>query len=274
MKELLKIEWLKLKNYTVFKVLGILFLAGVLLSNFIGYKLVQNINDNVNAPGFTGIFRPYSFYYVWQTASWVSGLLLVLPAMLLIILITNEYTYRTNRQNIIDGWSRKQFIEVKIVMGLIFALLSTLMVIITAMIFGLVTGEGFSMHNFSYVFYFLLKAVSYNMVAILFSVLLRRTGFAIGLFFIYMGAENLIATLLDFWSIYLRQIDKLDLGSMGDYLPMNASDGLLSFPDNPFKPIAKSAMPTDFTTLVFSLAVAYLLLFVWWSRRKVIRADL
>lgn len=274
MQDLLKIEWLKLKHYNVFKILGILFLAGVVLSNYIGYRSVENFTENVNAPGLSSSFRPYSFYYVWQSTSWVSGMLLILPAMLLIILITNEYTYRTNRQNIIDGWSRRQFIEVKIALGIIFALVSTVMVIITALIFGFATGESFSMNKFESVFYFLLKAVSYNMVAVLFSVLLRRTGFAIGLFFIYMGAENIASQLLDFWSMYLRAKKKIDLGSMGDYLPMNSSDGLLSFPDNPIKSMAKSAMPTEYTWLILSLAFAYLILFVWWSRRKVMRADL
>ena len=126
MQDLLKIEWLKLKHYSVFKILGILFLVGVVLSNYIGYRSVENFNENVNAPGLSSSFRPYSFYYVWQSTSWVQGMLLILPAMLLIILITNEYTYRTNRQNIIDGWSRRQFIEVKIALGVIFALISHL----------------------------------------------------------------------------------------------------------------------------------------------------
>jgi ABC-2 type transport system permease protein len=274
MKELLNIEWLKLKNYAVFKILGILFLAGVVLSNYIGYRSVQNFTENVSAPGLAGSFRPYSFYYVWQSTSWVSGMLLILPAMLLIILITNEFTYRTSRQNIIDGWSRSQFIEVKIVLGIIFALVSTVMVIITALIFGFASGEDFSLNKIDHVFYFFLKAVSYNMVAVLFSVLLRRTGFAIGLFFIYMGAENIASQLLDFWSMYLRQEKKIDLGSMGDYLPMNSSDGLLSFPDNPLKSMAKSAMPTDYTKLTLVLSFLYLALFIWWSRRRIIRADL
>lgn len=274
MQDLLKIEWLKLKHYSVFKILGILFLVGVLLSNYIGYRSVENFTENVNAPALSASFRPYSFYYVWQSTSWVSGMLLILPAMLLIILITNEYTYRTNRQNIIDGWSRREFIEVKIALGIIFALISTVMVIITALIFGFATGESFSMNKFESVFYFLLKAVSYNMVAVLFSVLLRRTGFAIGLFFIYMGAENIASQLLDFWSMYLRAKNKIDLGSMGDYLPMNSSDGLLSFPDNPLKSMAKTAMPTEYSWITLSLALAYLVLFVWWSRRKVTRADL
>lgn len=263
-----------MKDYAAFKILGILFLAGVLLSNYIGWKSVQSFNDNVSTPGISSVFRPYAFDYTWQSTSWVSGLLLIIPAMLIIILVTNEFSFKTNRQNIIDGWSRAQFINVKIVIAAIFALISTVMVIITALLFGLISGDDFSLDKFENVFYFLLKAFTYNMVGLLFSVLIRRTGFAIGIFFIYLGAENLISQLLNVWSIYLRNTKDIDLGSLGDYLPMNASDGLLSFPDNPLKSMARAAMPSDYTMLVLGFAVAYILLFIWWSRKKIMNSDL
>ena len=112
------------------------------------------------------------------------------------------------------------------------------------------------------------------MIAVLVSVLIRRTGFAIGLYFIYLGAENIISQLLDVWSMKLRADKVADLGSMGDYLPMNSSDGLLTFPDNPLKSIAKSVLPTDYYWVVISLAVVYLLFFIWASRERFMKSDL
>ncbi|HSN61414.1 MAG TPA: hypothetical protein VLR49_10795, partial [Ferruginibacter sp.] len=94
------------------------------------------------------------------------------------------------------------------------------------------------------------------------------------LYFIYLGAENIISQLLDVWSMKLRADHGIDLGSMGDYLPMNASDGLLTFPDNPLKSMAKSVLPTDYYWVVIGFAVIYLLLFIWFSRRKFIKSDL
>jgi ABC-type dipeptide/oligopeptide/nickel transport system permease subunit len=55
---------------------------------------------------------------------------------------------------------------------------------------------------------------------------------------------------------------------------MNASDGLLSFPDNPLKSIAKSALPTDYTNIVIALAIFYVVLFYWMGRRQIIKHDL
>ncbi len=274
MQSLLKIEWLKIKHYTAFKILSIFFVVGVVLTNYIVFSVNKNIVGNINTAGLVAAFKPYSFSNTWQTTSYATGFLLILPALLIIILITNEFSFRTSRQNIIDGWSRQQFIEVKMALALIVSIFSTLLVLITAAVFALFSDTDFSLNGFDHVGYFFLKSFSYNMIAVLVSVLIRRTGFAIGLYFIYLGAENIISQLLDVWSMKLRADHGIDLGSMGDYLPMNASDGLLTFPDNPLKSMAKSVLPTDYYWLVIGFAVFYLLFFIWFSRRKFIKSDL
>jgi ABC-2 type transport system permease protein len=274
MLNLLKIEWLKIKNYGAFKILAIFFIAGVVLSNYIVFAVNNNIVNNSAGAALLSSFSPYSFDNTWQSTSYVTGFLLILPAMLLIILISNEYTFRTNRQNIIDGWSRHEFISVKLVMALIFSIVSVVLVFCTALCFGLFSKTSFSWNGFSHVGYFFLKALSYNMFAVLVSVLIKKTGFAIGVYFIYLGAENILSQMLDFWSMKLKGDKTVDLGSLGDYLPMNASDGLLTFPDNPIKSLAKGALPTDYTYVVLAFALAYLCLFIWWSRAKYLKADL
>ena len=274
MQQLLKTEWLKIKNYTAFKVLSIFFLVGVVLTNYIVYVFNKNVVENVNAVGMMGSFNPYSFENTWQTTSYATGFLLMLPALLIIILVTNEYTYKTSRQNVIDGWSRREFIEVKIMMALIISIISTLMVILTALVFALFSQTDFSLNSVSHVGFFFLKALSYNMIAVLIAVLIKRTGFAIGLYFIYLGTENIISQLLDVWSMKIRKDHDIDLGSMGDYLPLNASDGLLTFPENNFKSLAKNVLPTDYTMVVLGLALVYLILFVYFSRKRFMKADL
>ena len=162
----------------------------------------------------------------------------------------------------------------KISLALIAAICTTLLVIISALLFGFLSGSSFSLNGVSHVGFFFLKALSYNLLAVLISVWVRRTGFAIGIYFIYLGAENIISQLLDVWSLKLRSNNGIDLGSMGDYLPMNASDGLLTFPDNPIKSIAKSGLPTDYTWVVVGFVILYVILFLWLSRKKIIQNDL
>jgi ABC-2 type transport system permease protein len=274
MLNLLRIEWLKIKNYNAFKVLAIFFVAGVVLTNYIVYATTNSVLDNSSAGAMMSSFSPYSFPNTWNTTSYTTGCLLIMPAMLIIILITNEYTFKTNRQNIIDGWSRSEFISVKIVLSLIIAIVTTLMVCLTAIIFGLITKSTFSFDNFSQIGFFFLKAVSYNVFAVLISVLVKKTGFAIGLYFIYLGAENGLSKLLDLWSTKIKFNQGKDFGNIGDYLPMNAADGLIPFPNNPLKSLVESKLPTDYTYVVLAFAIAYLALFIWWSRAKYLKADL
>lgn len=273
MIQLLKIEWLKVRRYTAFIVLAFCFVIGVFLINYIVYSVNKNIVSNVGPAGLIS-FSPYSFSNTWQTTSYATGFILLLPSLLLLMLMTNEYAFKTHRQNIIDGLSRGEFIGVKIMMALIFAVVSTLLVFITALCFGLASGTSFSLSGIVFVGYFFLKALTYNMVALLISVLIKRTGFAIGVFFIYLGGENFVAKMLDLWSIKLKRDNGTDLGGMGDYLPMNAADGLLTFPKNTISDMSKSFMPTDYTWLILGLAVAYLLLFYWWTTKKFKTADL
>jgi ABC-2 type transport system permease protein len=274
MIKLLKIEWLKIKNYNAFIILISFFALGVITVNYIIFLVNRDMISQAGTANIIGKFSPYNFDKTWQTTSYAAGWLLLLPALLLIILVTNEFTYRTHRQNIIDGWSRQQFIHIKIVLAVLTAIFSTVLVFITALVFGLISGSSFSTYGISHVGFFFLKALSYNMIAILIGVLIRRTGFAIGVFFIYMGFENFVSQLLDVWSIRLRSRNGIDLGSMGDYLPMNSADGMLTFPDNPLKGLARGVMPTDYPWLVLSLSIAYLILFYWWSNNRMLKTDL
>ena len=68
------------------------------------------------------------------------------------------------------------------------------------------------------------------MIALLFAVLVRKTGFAIGLFFIYLGVENIIWAILQGLSMKYKLEYDFDIGYMGNYLPLNASDSLVHFP--------------------------------------------
>jgi len=274
--QLLKIEWLKIKNYSAFTVLALFFLVGVIAANYVVYSVKRNIIDKADPTGLISGSSPYDFTHTWQTTSYVAGCLLLLPCLLLILLVTNEFTYRTHRQNIIDGWNRKDFIDVKIVMALIGAAVSTVLVFLTALVFGLVSGTSFSLTHVDSVGYFFLKALSYSMIALLIAVLVRRTGFAIGLFFVYLWFENFLSGLLSVLAVKLKSDSGFDIGSLGDYLPMNASDGLLHFPENTVTNMANSAssMPHDYKYVTLALALGYLVLFYWWSRNRILKTDL
>ena len=62
--------------------------------------------------GTLGIF---SFPGIWHNVTYVAGFFKFFLAILVAILVSGEYEYRTIRQNIIDGMSRLEFFKSKII---------------------------------------------------------------------------------------------------------------------------------------------------------------
>jgi ABC-type transport system involved in multi-copper enzyme maturation permease subunit len=265
MLRLLKIEWLKLKNYRTFWILTILYLVSIVGLNFIVFWIEKKVFEEKQSKGIAEMVignRPYSFPTVWQMSSWLSGFLLFLPGLLMIIFITNEYSYKTHRQNIIDGWSRKQFISVKLMLALLLAILSTLMVAITAMIFGFQLNNAFTFEKIEYVGYFFLQALSYCLVSVLIAIFVRRGGLAIGIYFMYaVVLENVAARLMNHF-----------LNDTGRFLPLQSSDELIPFPV--FEQIQRQIIEPPNYPVLFTVVGAYILLYLLLINRSFLRSDL
>ena len=89
-----------------------------------------------------------------------------------------------------------------------------------------------------------------------------------------MYFENFLSQILDFVSAYLKNKQRLDLGSLGDYLPMNASDALLTFPQNPMEGTSANLLPSSYPMITGIMAGFYLLLITAWVVRIIIKSDL
>ncbi|WP_162915859.1 hypothetical protein [Paraflavitalea soli] len=265
MLQRLSIEWMKLKNYRTFWILSILYVVSIFGANYIVYRIQQAIFEEKQAKGVVQLFiggPPFAFPNVWHTTTYISSFLLLLPGLLMIISVTNEYSFKTHRQNVIDGWNRREFISTKIMLALIGALFSTILVTLTALSFGFLQGEPFTTEKSIKVFYFFIQALSYSLVALLFALLFKRGGLAIGIFFLYpLVLENLISALMN------RYLD-----FSGRYLPLESTDNLIPFPlfENVQRQIIKAP---NFTALLI-VALVYIALYVFFISRKFETDDL
>ncbi|AXY77699.1 hypothetical protein D3H65_28595 [Paraflavitalea soli] len=256
---------MKLKNYRTFWILSILYVVSIFGANYIVYRIQQAIFEEKQAKGVVQLFiggPPFAFPNVWHTTTYISSFLLLLPGLLMIISVTNEYSFKTHRQNVIDGWNRREFISTKIMLALIGALFSTILVTLTALSFGFLQGEPFTTEKSIKVFYFFIQALSYSLVALLFALLFKRGGLAIGIFFLYpLVLENLISALMN------RYLD-----FSGRYLPLESTDNLIPFPlfENVQRQIIKAP---NFTALLI-VALVYIALYVFFISRKFETDDL
>ena len=252
---------MKLKNYRAFWILFCIYLATVFGANYIIYRIQLVIYAERQAKGIATMVLgnpPYSFPTVWQAVAHVSSWLLFIPGLIMILTVTNEYSFKTHRQNIIDGWTRQQFITSKILFAGVLALISTLMVAITAAIFGFMSGDAsFSFEGFSYVWYFLLQAMSYIMVALLMAVLFKRGGLAIGVFFAYATVlEQIVVLLLNKYANYA-----------GRYLPLETTDIMVPFPHIQ-RVLNKLLSSEPNYTAIFIVSLGYLAAYLLVTLRK------
>lgn len=219
---MLAIEWLKLKRYRTFWVLTGLFALLFPIWNI----EVANGFLKIGGGGKSGLNildTAYSFPGVWGNLGFWGSIFILFLAILIIIATTNEYTYRTHRQNVIDGWRRDQFYHAKVIIVLLLALAATLFMFVLGVIFGSVN-SGSPTEVFSGImplFYFFLLSVNYMGFALFIAIWIRRSGLAIGLFLLYsMIIENIVKSIINYFS---------DI-PLGNLMPLQASDELLPFP--------------------------------------------
>ena len=260
MIELLKLEWLKVKNYKAFWIFLALYIIGLFAINWIAFQFQVEVKKN-NMP--VTIF-PYDFPAVYQTIAWVSSWLLYFPGMLMILVITNEYNFKTHRQNIIDGLTRQQFVLAKILFGLIIAVITTLCCFLIAVYFGSSYSKTFSFNGIEYIGYSFVQTLCYLFTAMILAVLMRRSGLAMAVFFLYgLVFEQLIGGLIDFKFLSGH-------GTVRYYFPLQASDTLI--PVTFGSKIIYNNAPS--ATILFIICLVYIALFVFLSFNKFQKEDL
>jgi ABC-2 type transport system permease protein len=266
MQKLLSIEWMKIKNYRTFWVLSSLFAVSVFGINYFVYYIKQaTVSNNQQVNVIIG--SPFDFPNVWQTVAYISSFLLFFPGLLIVTSVSNEFSFKTHRQNIIDGWSRTQFINVKIFLVFIIALVSSLLVFFAAILFGTLSGSTIAFEKIEFIGYFFVQCLSYGMVALLLSVLIRRSGLAIGIFFLYSYViENMLGGIINFTFNKIK-----GMHGPGDYLPLNTTDNLIPFPF--LRSIIKfSNEPSVY--ILLGLSAVYLMIYYFISYKKFTTADL
>jgi ABC-type transport system involved in multi-copper enzyme maturation permease subunit len=206
---------------------------------------------------------PYSFPTVWQMTAFTSSCLLFIPGLIMIMSVTNEYSYKTHRQNIIDGWTRRDFIASKMLLAFVLTIVSTIMVIITAALFGFLEGNhAFSTEHFEYIGYFFLQGLSYIMAALLLAVLIKRGGLAIGIYFLYtVVIENVIKSVLNHY-----------FDNIGKYMPLQSTDELIPAPVL-YKLKIPFLVPPHYPSLLIAVAL-YLTAYFILSAMKFEKDDL
>jgi ABC-type transport system involved in multi-copper enzyme maturation permease subunit len=172
----------------------------------------------------------FNFPYIWHFNTYIAAILKFFLAIVIVSMMANEYSYGTLKQNLIDGFSKKEFIQSKFITVLVFALASTVFVFIMSLILGL----SFSSYNeidiifsdLEYILAYFLKLTAFFSFCLFLGILVKKSAFALGFLLIWSIIEGIIIGFLK-WEVYVNSID---YQYITQFLPLESMSNLIKEP--------------------------------------------
>ncbi|WP_336092785.1 ABC transporter permease [Leeuwenhoekiella sp. CH_XMU1409-2] len=224
MLRLLTIEFYKLKHSRSSKVLSIAYF--VILSFIALIASIEfNLGDFQIRIADQGIFN---FPFIWHFNTWVAATLKFFLAIVIVSMISNEYSNRTLKQNLIDGLSKKEFMLSKFYTVIAFAALSTLFIFVMTLILGYSFSDytEFSIvtREMEFLLAYFFKLVGFFSFCLFLGVLVKRSAFALGFLFVWWIFENILYGILR-WQTSAETAD-----GVIQFFPLESMKNLINLP--------------------------------------------
>ena len=229
MLRLLSIEFHKLRYNKASKILSIIYFA-LLLSIALIATIKFEFGDFKLHLADQGIFN---FPYIWHFNTYMAAILKFFLLLVIVSMTSNEYSYQTLKQNLIDGLSKKEFILSKFYTVIAFALISTLFVFVVSLTLGILYSDynefSIIISDLEYLFAFFIKLVGFFSMGLFFGILVKRSAFAVGAIFVWLILENIFKGYL-FWSFKDAESPSKSVDFMIQFLPGEAISNLIKEP--------------------------------------------
>ncbi len=267
MLHLLKIDLKKLTSYRTFWVVcGLYFftLAFVTASGMEVLKWLASKGAEFGANININRIPLYHFPDVWQNLVFISGLFKIVLAILVVISITNEYQYRTIRQNIIDGMSRWEFLQSKILTNVLFSLMSVAMVFVIAVVTGMIYSPELILTDIfldlEFFPAYFLEIFSFLSYALMLGILVQRSGLTIILL--------LLSNMIEF-IVKINIPDGVEW--LKDFFPMQSITNLVAMP---FARYALQQIQDYVAIGAVAIALVWAFLFNYFAYLRLKRSDI
>ncbi|WP_405409987.1 ABC transporter permease [Maribacter sp. Asnod1-A12] len=196
MIRLLQIEFIKLWNNRASKFLIVSYFA--LLTSI---ALVAAIKFDIGPIKFhladQGIFN---FPYIWHFNTFITAFFKLFLAIVIVSMMSNEYSNKTIKQNLIDGLSKKEFILSKFLTVITFSLVSTIFVFIVSLILGLFYSDfteiSIIFTDLEFLFAFFVKLTGFFSFCLFLGVLVKRSAFALGFLILWQVIEGIFRGII------------------------------------------------------------------------------
>jgi len=278
MLRLLTIEFQKLRYSRSAKVLSIIYFGLFTLIALIASIKFNLFGAEIHIAD-QGIFN---FPYIWHFNTYCAALLKIFLAIVIVSLISNEYSNRTLKQNLIDGLSKKEFILSKFYVVASFSLISTVFIFIVSLILGLIFSDyteiGIIFSDLEYLLAYFVKLLGFFSFCLFLGVLVKRSAFALGFLFVWWIFESIIIGVLRF--LILK--DAVTTEYISQFLPLESMANLVKQPFTRLNIIQSAANQLQ-TDVAFDYAVhwyqviivlGWTAIFLWGSLTLLKKRDL
>ncbi|HSR61186.1 MAG TPA: ABC transporter permease subunit [Robiginitalea sp.] len=277
MKRLLQIEFIKLWNNRASRVLILSYF--ILLTSI---ALIAAIKFDIGPIEFhladQGIFN---FPYIWHFNTYVTAIFKLFLAIVIVSMMSNEYSNKTIKQNLIDGLSKQEFIASKFLTVLSFAGISTVFVLVVSLILGLIYSDynelSIILSDLIFLLAFFVKLVAFFSFCLFLGILVKRSAFALGFLILWSILEQALFGILG-WKF----VSWPTANAIKDFFPLESMANLIKEPFTRLGAVQSVAKQVgeslDLNYQVhwyeFAIALFWTALFVYWSYALLRRRDL
>lgn len=219
------------------------------------------------------------FPVIWHNITWLVAFGKFFLAIIVINNITNEYSFGTFKQNTIDGLSKTEFINSKVLMNVVISLISTFLV--GVLVFGL--GSYFSekfdfVSGIEFLGGYFIEIFAYIVFAMFLSFLLKKSAFAI-LSLIVLNIVESVVKAIEFLVRFGKQppSNPEEIKLLSNYLPLNSNGKIIDYPSVDIQQAlmkSKLFVPDSIQWEYFGINVFYIILFLGLSLLIIKKRDL
>ncbi|MDI1317308.1 ABC transporter permease [Flavobacterium sp.] len=224
----------------------------------------------------------FNFPYIWHFNTFFASWFKLFLAVIIVSMMSNEYTYGTLKQNLIDGMSKKEFILSKFFTVALFAFASTIFVFIMTLILGYsfssYTEIGIVFSQMEYLLAFFVELLGFFSVCLFLGVLIRKSAFALGFLLIWKLFEG-ICYLAMKWLLF--DTWEKSYQALG-YFPLQSISNLIAEPSRRLSAIKTAGnqagfdMNYDYSIHLSSILIVliYTVIFIYSSYIIIKKRDL
>jgi len=268
MLQLLKTEYKKFRYNSTVSLLFILFTVLLPTAILVGKSVLNNPSPPIPS---NRIF--YEFPTVWEYQGYVGNwLVFFMLGFMVLHMYTSEVSYKTMRQNIITGYTKKEYFTSKLIVIFCLGIYATFLYTLSCLAYGMIHTTGFDLelvfdNNWASLRFFIM-CLGYMSFAFLIANLMRSGGLSM---FLYFAFALILEPIIKGAMLYTFKNEAMN------YLPLNTIEDLMCMPlfrtSSDFIETEAGVSVVNDINVTIGLSIVYTVLFIGLAWVKFKKSD-